>query len=215
MQSKLTKILISWSGGKDSCLALSSVPKVDGLLTTFDEHSRCVPAHGISYELLTEQARSLGLPLLAIPLPHMASNREYEERISHFLNSYGDLSLVFGDLHLEDIRSYKEALCYRLGVSASFPLWGSGSMKCAERFLKLGYKAIVCSVDCRFLDASFVGREFDEQFLKDLPAKIDPAGEYGEFHTFVYDGPIFNHPLCLRKGKLRQEYYNYICELEL
>lgn len=210
------RYLISWSGGKDCCLALHTVysqQQIDGLLCTVGASSNRLAIHGVHRLLIEEQARALGLELIALPVNEGASNYEYESVLANWLSSYRyeeTISIVFGDLHLTDIRRYREQLCSRLGIEATFPIWNSAS---SENFLKLGYRAIVCSIDASRLDSSFAGREFDWDFLADLPEGIDPAGENGEFHTFVYDGPLFSHPVKAQKHGVYLDRGHYISNL--
>lgn len=212
----MSRYLISWSGGKDCCLALHTTSQqIDGLLCTIGSSSNRLAIHGIHRLLIEEQARALGLKLIALSLSEEASNQEYESVLAGWLSNHRyaeKTSIVFGDLHLTDIRCYREQLCSRLGVEPLFPLWQSNS---SERFLKLGYRAIVCSVDSKRLDSSFAGREFDEDFIADLPEGIDTAGENGEFHTFVYDGPLFSRPVKVQKRGIYLNKNHYISNLEL
>lgn len=213
----MSRYLVSWSGGKDCCLALhSNTPQqIDGLLCIIGANSNRLPIHGVHRILIEEQAQALGIELIALYLREEAPNYEYESVLAEWLSAYRyeeSLSIVFGDLHLTDIRRYREQLCSRLGLRALFPLWQSDT---TERFLNLGYRAIVCSVDASRLDSSFVGREFDWNFIADLPEGVDPAGENGEFHTFVYDGPIFRRPVEIHKCGIYLDRGHYISNLEL
>jgi uncharacterized protein (TIGR00290 family) len=198
---------LSWSGGKDSALALHELRErgtpPDVLLTTYDEQQRIVPHHGVAIELLQAQADAADLPLVSVPLPSAASNTTYEQRLKAAFAS-PPLSAVsavaFGDLFLEDLRQYREARMAEAGLRALFPLWHRNTRTLARSFVADGFRATLVSVDGDQLGRSFVGRAFDEALLDELPSAVDPCGERGEFHTFVHDGPIFAHPLTVEAG---------------
>jgi uncharacterized protein (TIGR00290 family) len=201
------RVALSWSGGKDSALALDELRRSGTapslLFTTFDEQSRTVPHHGVGIELLEAQAKAAGLPLVTVALPPVASNVSYEQRLRDaFAAPPLDAVAVvaFGDLFLEDLRRYREERMGEIGRTGVFPLWGLDTLELARSFIDRGFRATVVSVDGEQLDASFIGRGFDRQLLDDLPEGVDPCGERGEFHTFVYDGPVFEHPLELDAG---------------
>lgn len=201
-------VVVSWSGGKDSCLALHEVLlgryRVEALLTTITEGYERISMHGVRRELLRGQAASLGLPVREVAIPPDASNETYEARMVEALREFrarGVERVVFGDLFLEDIRRYREDLLGRAGMSALFPVWGRDTRRFAEDFIRLGYEAVVVCVDPGRLDASFAGRTFDESFLKDLPSGVDPCGERGEFHTFVFGGPTFEETVEVEIGE--------------
>lgn len=198
-----------WSGGKDSALALYEMRqhpeyRVEGLLTTVNEHHRRVSMHGVRMSLLTEQAQALGLPLYPVWVPESPTKATYEARMEAALLSFkakGIETAVFGDIFLADLRQYREQQLARLGMRAVFPLWGRESAKVVEQFIELGFKATVVCVSGRLLDQSFAGRALDTSFLHALPAGADPCGENGEYHTFVSDGPIFNEPVRFQLGE--------------
>lgn len=193
------KALVSWSSGKDSALALYHAKKsfeVVGLFTTLSESSKRIGMHEVPEELLDAQCESLGLPLTKIFLPNPCTNQVYEDRLTKALldwKSRGVTHIVFGDLYLKDIREYREAFLSTLGLTPVFPLWNQNTKELANQILALGFKAVVTNVDPKALASSHIGEEFDSDFLKSLPMNVDPCGENGEFHTFVYDGPIFRH----------------------
>ncbi|MGQ9864222.1 MAG: ATP-binding protein [Bacteroidia bacterium] len=194
--------LLFWSGGKDSALALHKILSqksyvVKSLLTTLSPEYQ-VTGHGIPLSLLDQQARSIGIPLHLIPLPHPCSNHQYETLITQALLPFqqkGIYHCIFGDIFLEDIRAYREALLAPIGMKALFPLWHLNPTKLVQKFIALGFKAIVTTLDPQRIPLSFLGREINLEFLADLPPHVDPCGENGEFHTFVYDGPLFKHPI--------------------
>ena len=215
-------ILLSWSGGKDSSLALYEIQKsrdyeVAALITTITSDYDRVSMHGLRTILLDEQASSSNIPLEKIFISKNASNDEYESRLKEVLLKYKQLGIrdvVFGDLFLEEIKKYREDLLGKIGMECVFPIWKRDTVKLAKRFIELGFKAITVCVDSNVLGKEFAGREFDEHFLDDLPKAIDPCGENGEFHTFVYDGPVFKNPIDHRLGEtvLRDERF-YYCDI--
>ncbi|MCS6818276.1 MAG: diphthine--ammonia ligase [Blastocatellia bacterium] len=204
------KVLVSWSGGKDSAMALWEVQKAGTyeiltLLTTVTEAYDRVSMHGVRRTLLAAQARALGLPLQEVFLSPEASNAEYEARMEEVLLAYQELgvrTVLFGDIFLEEIRQYRERNLARIGMRGLFPLWKRDTRELVRAFLAAGFRAIIVCVDLKVLDASFAGRMVDEQFLNDLPASVDPCGENGEFHSFVFDGPIFQRPVPFTKGEI-------------
>jgi uncharacterized protein (TIGR00290 family) len=216
------KLLLAWSGGKDSALALHELKKladveVTALLTTVTEGFDRISMHGVRRKLLVEQAEALDLPLEEILIPQKCSNEIYEERMRQALEKFraeGISAAAFGDLFLQEIRSYREKRMAMIGMEAVFPLWNMNTGDLARQFIQLGFKATVVCVDTKTLSREFAGREYDAEFLSDLPAGIDPCGENGEFHTFVYDGPIFSRPVKVHKGeKLLRDNRFFYCEL--
>lgn len=215
-------VLISWSGGKDSSLALYEIQKsrdyeVTALITTVTADYNRVSMHGLRASLLEEQAEYLNIPLQKVFISKNASNEEYESKFNEVLLKYkeSDISqVVFGDLFLEEIKKYREALLQKIDMQCIFPIWKRDTVKLAKRFIELGFKAITVCVDSNVLGEEFTGREFDHQFLNDLPEGIDPCGENGEFHTFTFDGPIFKKPIDHRLGEivLRDERF-YYCDI--
>ncbi|WP_298716902.1 adenine nucleotide alpha hydrolase [Chitinophaga sp.] len=200
---------INWSGGKDASFALwqlqqSGEVNVRGLFTTLSEAYRRVSMHGVQEVLLDEQARRTGLPLKKAFLPENASMEDYNRIMNEALEGYqreGIRRAVFGDIFLEDLRAYRESQLAKAGMEGVFPLWKRDSAQLAQDFIAAGFKAVIVCVNDRFLPAEFAGREFDAAFLADLPAGVDPCGENGEFHSFVYDGPIFSSPVPFRMGE--------------
>jgi uncharacterized protein (TIGR00290 family) len=201
-------IVCSWSGGKDSALALhelmrSKEHEVVALLTTVTEEYDRITMHGVRSELLKQQALSIRLPLEEVRISENITEEEYEETMLDVMSRLKDAgieSVAFGDLFLEDVRRRRETNLARIGMKGVFPLWGRNTRKLALEFVKLGFKAITTCVDTSLLNGDFAGREVDEDFLNDLPAEADPCGENGEFHSFVYDGPIFKWAISFKKG---------------
>jgi uncharacterized protein (TIGR00290 family) len=201
--------LVSWSGGKDSALALHRLltdgATIDGLLTTMTAEYDRISMHGVRAELLDAQARAVGLPLRVGRIPIGCTNERYEAVTRDAFAAYaaeGGEAIVFGDLFLADVRAYRERLLGPLPLEPRFPLWGEDTHALAERFIALGFRAVLVCVDPRQIDASFCGREFDAALLADLPPSADPCGENGEFHTFVYAGPIFSQPVPIARGEV-------------
>jgi uncharacterized protein (TIGR00290 family) len=208
---KLEKSLLSWSGGKDSSLSCYTIRhsedcEISGLLTIVTEDYQRISTHGVRRELLKRQAEAMKLPLYEVMIPKNATNEIYEEQTRKTvleLKQKEKISrMVFGDLFLRDVRSYREALLGRLGVSCEFPLWERDTEELANYFIATGFKAIVCCADSKKIGREFCGREFDFDFLLDLPTGVDPCGENGEFHTFVYDGPIFEKKINVKVGEI-------------
>jgi uncharacterized protein (TIGR00290 family) len=216
------RVLVGWSGGKDSAMMLYEMTgmkniEVAALLTTVTEGYDRISMHGVRRQLLVGQAQSLGFPLHEISIPQKCANEIYEQRMREALEKFkqeGIETAAFGDLFLEDIRTYREERMSRIGMRCMFPVWGRPTRALAEQFIDLGFRAVIVCVDTTVLPRDFAGREYDRSFLKDLPAKTDPCGENGEFHSFVYDGPIFREPIRLQRGEkvLREDRF-YYCDL--
>jgi uncharacterized protein (TIGR00290 family) len=203
-------VLLSWSGGKDSAMALHVLrhsPDFEpaGLLTSITEGYDRISIHGVRRELLERQAEAAGLPLHPVMIPRDATNTTYEERMAEVLRSHRDRGLrriAFGDLFLEDIRAYRERQVADLGLEAIFPVWGRDTTLFARDVRSLGFEAVLVCVDLRKLDRTFAGRAYDESLLADLPPGVDPCGENGEFHTFVHAGPVFAGRVEWEPGRL-------------
>lgn len=216
------KVLVSWSGGKDSTMALYELLQgqeyhVVGLLTTVTQGYDRISMHGVRRTLLEAQASALGLPLEKVYISQNASNEEYERKMRALIEKHktsGVSAVVFGDLFLEDVRKYRQDNLARVGMSAIFPLWKRDTRQLAKTFVDLGFRAMTTCVDTQLLGKEFAGRELDELFFGDLPGQVDPCGENGEYHTFVYDGPIFRQAIEFSLGELvlREERF-YYCDL--
>jgi uncharacterized protein (TIGR00290 family) len=202
-------VLFCWSGGKDSAMALHALQSAQGhritsLLTTVTQEYDRISMHGVRRVLLDRQAESIGLPLHAVLIPPQCVNATYEARMKEALTEHlarGVRQVAFGDIFLEDLRVYRERNLAQLGMEAIFPIWKRDTRELARDFLRLGFRAITVCVDPRVLDSSFAGRELDESFFADLPPHADPCGENGEFHTFVFDGPVFRTPISFVAGE--------------
>ncbi|MCL2826486.1 MAG: diphthine--ammonia ligase [Eggerthellaceae bacterium] len=205
----------NWSGGKDSALALfktmqSEAYEMAALLTTVNSENMRISMHGVSADLLAKQAESIGVPLSVLELPPTVPMEEYETLMLDRLDEFEGRGIhvsVFGDIFLEDIRRFREGQLAKVGMQAVFPLWGTPTTDVMSEFLGLGFKAIVTCINAALLDESFVGRVIDEAFVRDLPENVDVCGENGEFHSFVFDGPLFSKPVDFLVGeKVYKEY---------
>jgi uncharacterized protein (TIGR00290 family) len=197
--------LVSWSGGKDSCLALwraqQSGLSVRRLITAMDETGESARSHGVPPTLLSAQAEALGLEMRF----YETSWKTYEEKFIATLrqaHADGIGHAIFGDIDLIPHREWEEKVCAHAGLQAHLPLWDEPRRKLVDEFLSLGFKAVVVCIDGRYLTEDFCGREFDAAFLADLPANVDACGENGEFHTFVYDGPTFAKPVAFKRDQI-------------
>ncbi len=215
------KIVLSWSGGINSVLMLHRLleqgeREILALVTTVLAGESKIAMHEVPQNLLEAQACALGFPLYTLELPRDAANAVYEEKFGGLLQRLKRRnvdSIAFGDIFLEDIRAYRESILDKIGVQPLFPLWNIDSRTLVGEFMELGFKGVTVCVDSRVLDASFAGREMDSEFVKALPASVDPCGENGEFHSFVYDGPLLKDRLRFTKGKVMQRGAFYYCDL--
>ena len=227
MSASATPVLLAWSGGKDSTLALERLLDdvhwhVAGLITTVTTGYERIAIHGVRRSILRRQVEPLGIPLIEAEIPPQASNAVYEASFADALARARALSgtdidtIAFGDLFLADVRAYREAMLARLGWRGLFPLWGEDTARLAHVFVQRGFRAILSCVDTTQLDAAFCGREFDADLLADFPARVDPCGENGEFHTCVYAGPLWPTPIALVRGErlLRESRFQYIDLIE-
>lgn len=205
----LKKAIFNWSGGKDSALALYKI-KQEGeyevltLLTSVSQKYQRISMHGVRKELLELQAKSLDLPLTVMEIPEMPSMESYETALKNTLQplvAKGATASVFGDIFLEDLRTYRENKLAEVGLEGVFPLWKKPSKELIREFIDLGFKTVTTCVNEKYLDKSFAGKVIDEDFLKELPTGVDPCGENGEFHTFVFDGPLFSKPIPFSIGE--------------
>jgi uncharacterized protein (TIGR00290 family) len=217
-------VLLSWSGGKDSALALQALQadpscSVVGLLTTVTVGFDRISIHGVRRSLLEDQANSIGLPLHLVQIEPGSNNQAYEKAFHAGLRAAGEAHpacthIAFGDLFLEDVRAYRERLLEGSGWTPLFPLWGTATPGLARRFINDGFKARLVCVDTTQLDGNFAGREFDNELLAELPDSVDPCGERGEYHTFVTEGPGLHRPVECQVGDrvLRENRFMY-CDL--
>jgi uncharacterized protein (TIGR00290 family) len=203
-------VLLAWSSGKDSAYTLHVLRQradveVVGLLTTINEAYDRVAMHAVRLTLLEAQAEAAGVPLLLARIPSPCPNEVYERAMEAALaqaRAGGVRAVAFGDLFLEDVRRYREERMKTSGLELLFPLWGRPTRALAEEMIASGLRARLTCIDPRKLDRSFAGREFCAELLRDLPEAVDPCGEYGEFHSFTWDGPMFRHPVRVRGGEV-------------
>ncbi|WP_397571579.1 ATP-binding protein [Schlesneria sp. T3-172] len=214
-------VLLSWSSGKDCAWALhilrqSSQFEVVALVTTYNEELQRVAMHGVRMELVQAQANAAQLPLWTIPLPWPCPNEIYERELQKIVrraHAEGIRAFAFGDLFLSDIRTYREQQLNGSGIEPIFPLWGTpaATPHLAHAMVSAGLRATLTCIDPRQLPSTFVGREFDQSLLAELPPHVDPCGEQGEFHTFCHTGPMFTHPIPVTLGETTErDSFHYI-----
>jgi len=214
-------VVFSWSGGKDSAMALHCLLRdpafeVVSLLTTVTEDYERISMHGVRRELLQQQAQSIDLPLEEVRIPPQCVNPIYEARMAEAVLRFrerGVMHFGFGDIFLRDLREYREQKLLRANMSALFPLWDVDTRELAARFVRDGFRAFTVCIDPSKLNKSFAGRELDSAFFRDLTPGVDPCGEYGEFHTFVFDGPLFRSPIPVRTGEVVERDSFIFCDL--
>jgi len=204
------KAFFNWSGGKDSALALYHAQKnkkysIEKLLTNISGKHRRISMHGVRENLLEQQAVTLGIPLQKIVLPEEPSMQEYEQMMKENLLSLKNENYthaIFGDIFLEDLKTYREQQLATFGFTAVFPIWKRNSVELIHEFIDLGFKSILVCIKAELLPKEFAGRVIDKDFLKDLPTTVDACGENGEYHSFVFDGPNFSRPINFTKGEV-------------
>ena len=222
MAQETKPVLFCWSGGKDSAMALRVLRQQNGLrvaalLTTVTEGYERISMHGVRRELLLRQARAIGLPLQEVRIPPQCVNPIYEARMRDAMlaqKAAGMRCVAFGDIFLQDLREYRERNLALVEMSAIFPIWKCDTRELAQEFCALGFRAIAVCIDSNKLSCEFAGREVDESFFRDLPEGVDPCGENGEFHTFVYDGPIFSNAIAVERGEVVERDGFYFCDLK-
>jgi uncharacterized protein (TIGR00290 family) len=203
------KIVFCWSGGKDSALALNRILRderydVVSLLTTCNEHFQRVSMHGVRLELLDQQAQSVGLPLEKVFVSQRSSNEEYQQKMSACLlalKARGVTGCAFGDIFLEDLKRWREENLAKVGMHGVFPLWKNDTRELIREFFTLRFGSIICCVNDAYLDEFAVARNIDDEFIRSLPANVDPCGENGEFHSFAFAGPVFKTPVKFNVGE--------------
>ena len=206
----IPKAILCWSSGKDSAWALHVLRQLQeveviGLLTTINEVHDRVAMHAVRVSLLQAQAEAVGLPLWTVSIPNPCSNQQYEMAMGTAIQralAAGVSVMAFGDLFLEGVRRYRESQLAGTGLAPLFPIWGLSTRRLAREMISAGLRARLTCVDPKQIHTSFVGREFDDALLADLPATADPCGERGEFHTFAYAGPMFHHPVPIQTGEI-------------
>lgn len=203
------KIIFSWSGGKDSALALNRLRQdnryeIVSLLTTCNEHFQRVSMHGVRLELLDAQAEAIGLPLEKIFVSQRSSNEEYQQKMSACLQAHktrGVIACAFGDIFLEDLKRWRDENLAKIGMRGIYPVWKVDSRQLIREFFALGFGTVICCANDAYLGEEAVGRNIDEEFIRTLPAEVDPCGENGEFHSFAFAGPIFKQPVKYKVGE--------------
>lgn len=211
------KVTISWSGGKDSAFALykillSGQYEVTGLHTIMNEDTKRVGMHGVREELMDNQAGQMGLPLTKLYLENSENDAAYQKLMKDYYQQCADEridAVVFGDIFLEDLMRFRLELLKPSGLTGTFPLWMLDTRLLMDDFLKVGFKTLLCAGNAKFFDDTDVGRTIDQKFVDALKPGVDPCGENGEFHTFVYDGPIFKEPVHWLKGEVVKKAYRY------
>ena len=214
------KIAISWSGGKDACLALhyltqSNEYQIDHLHTVIGEETNRVGMHGIKKELIETQANSLNIPLKINYLPTDKSNKSYEQvmrEYADYCKSKNIDTIAFGDIFLEDLKKYREEKMAEVGMKCLFPLWKKDTKKVINEFLDLGFQTKLCAGDASKLNKEIIGKTITQDILIQLPKDVDPCGENGEFHTFVYDGPLFKNAVEISLKSIQSHFYEYQIE---
>ena len=217
----MEKVLVSWSSGKDSALALYEIQRsrryeIVSLLTTVTESYDRVSLHGVPRVLVEQQAESLGLPLHKVFIPRDCSEEEYEARMKETLLKFKESGIslvVFGDIFLQWVKEYRENNLSKLGMKALLPIWGRDTAELTRSFIASGFKAVITCVDTRVLDKKFLGRIIDEDFMDQLPPNVDQGGENGEFHSFVFDGPIFRERIAYKPGEQVAKNSYRFCDL--
>ncbi len=220
-QIQREKIILGWSGGKDSILALRNILRegryeVAALVTTCTEGVDRISMHGVRCELLERQAGELKLPLKKVFISQGASNDEYESRMKEAFLEYkksGITKAAFGDLFLEDIRKYRDRMMSSIEMTALYPVWGLDTHALAREFIREGFGAVLACIDPKAIDKSFAGRIYDDALLDELPVSADPCGENGEFHTFVFQAPLFNRSIAFKKGEVVERNNFYFADL--
>ncbi len=213
----IKKVTVSWSGGKDAAFALykilhSKQYKVVCLHTVIDAETKRVGMHGVREELIQAQARALNLPLEILYLQNSEGNEKYEELIRSFYSTCaanGISAVIFGDIFLEDLRRYRDTLLTSVGLAGIYPLWKADTATLVIDFAQLGFKTLLCSANAAFFSEKEVGQTIDYVFCERIPPEVDPCGEHGEFHTFVYDGPLFTSSIKLQKTEVIKRHYAF------
>lgn len=211
------RALMNWSGGKDSALSLYHILQnkeyqVEHLLTSLNDSFKRVSMHGVREELLDQQAQNIGINLVKLRLEETVSMEEYQAKMAETMQPLVESGIkysIFGDIFLEDLRQYREVGLAQIGMEGIFPIWKRASLNILDEFWDLGFKTIVVAINGNHLDKSFCGRILDRDFVRDLPPNIDPCGENGEFHTFVFETPYFKNSINFEIGETVDKTYNF------
>lgn len=211
------EVAVSWSGGKDSALALWYLLQDDRyqvvhLFTVFDEELKRVGLHGTPEHLVEKQAKAMGLPLKKLFLKSSENHGAYEQLMDQYFNKlrqHGTRHVMFGDIFLDDLKKYRDQMLKKTGLKGIYPIWKKDTKVLVRKFISEGFKTAVCAANAKYFSESALGKTIDENFLVELKEGVDPGGENGEFHTFVFDGPIFRNPVKFSIGKVVQKDYEY------
>ncbi|GAB4201251.1 MAG: diphthine--ammonia ligase [Bacteroidia bacterium] len=217
MNNSLPRAFVSWSGGKDSTLALHHILKqntfkVEFLFVTVNKETQRVSMHGVRKELITRQGLSIGIHTRKMYLPSSTDNTMYEQMMKQemlLMQQRGINNAVFGDIFLEDLKKYREEKLSEINMQAHFPLWKKNTAELYKEFVTLGYKAKIVSVDLSKLSKDFLGKDLSMELLNEFPKDVDVCGENGEYHTFVYDGDIFQYPIKFELGEMVEKTYTH------
>lgn len=209
-EKSMKDVIVSWSGGKDSAYAVYTLLKdkkynIKGLFSTISEKEKRLPAHEVKSVFIREQAKSIGLPYHEVILPDHPSNEVYEQLVGNQLKKFkqqGINTVVYADLLLEDMKLYRDEFMKKYDVEGLYPLWKKDTLQHARDFVSEGFRAIVTTVDLEKLPAKMIGKVLDHDMINSFPDYVDPSGEFGEFHTFVFDGPMFNYPINVQASEL-------------
>jgi len=215
-EMKSKKAIFNWSGGKDSSLALYEIVQrkeyeITCLMSSVNDYYNRVSMHGVRVELMEQQAASIGFPLRLLRLPEMPSMEDYNREMFALMKSFKDDGIdysIYGDIFLEDLKIYREGQLAKVGMHGVFPIWKRDTTELIKEFISKGFKAVLVCVNEKYLDKPFAGRLIDETFLNDLPKNVDPCGENGEYHSFVFDGPIFKTPINFEMGEVVYRKYD-------
>jgi uncharacterized protein (TIGR00290 family) len=207
-------VMVSWSGGKDSAFAIHMLLNdkkynIKGLFSTISQKEKRLPAHEVQTKFIREQAKSIDLPYYEVILPNRPSNEVYEQLVGNQLKEFkkqGVNTIVYADLLLEDMKLYRDAFMKKYDVEGLYPLWKKDTLQHAKDFVSKGFRAIVTTVDLEKLPAGMIGKVLNQDMIDSFPDYVDPSGEYGEFHTFVFEGPIFSYPINVKTGELFTTY---------
>lgn len=220
----MKKVIVSWSSGKDSAWMLFQLLKdpsieVVGLCCSINREAKRVAMHGVQIDLLQKQADALNLPLDLIELPFPCSNEDYLNQMSAYINSLKERNIdamAFGDLYLDDVKAYREDMFADSGIEVIFPLWQSDTKAIPQQLFDAGFRTFITCIDPAKIPSDLIGIEYNQAYIDALPADVDPCGENGEFHSFIFDAPMFSQPIKVKKGEVVERdgflYADVLCE---
>ncbi len=218
----MDKVILCWSSGKDSLFTLKKLLdgnniKVVGLLTTITENINRVAMHSTRRELVMDQSKALEIPIETVEIPNACTNDIYKKKMSDAMERAIEnkiTHIAFGDIFLQDIREYRENMLKPLSLIPIFPLWEISTKELSNKMIDWGLKAVITCVDSKKLSDEFVGRQYNREFIDDLPNDVDPCGENGEFHTFVYDCPLFKSKIDIKRGEIHKDEQFVFCDFK-